>query len=205
MRMTAIGQKLSSTSYFVDNTHCYSSIGLALTNYLEPITQYTFAIQKVSLHNERSEWTYLQNKPDLPNFPPDLKFYLNKSYWTHVVKKSIIGIIVLVMSLGAFLGIYRIGSPEVVIVNQSSQHVTELIVKLPSNRIVFGSVSPKSESTIFYSWLQAEGEYEYQISFSRGSNQAGKCGYVTPYEIGKRLTLIVRADLTVTCDESSKG
>ena len=121
-----------------------------------------------------------------------------------MLKKSIIGIIVLVVSLGAFLGIYLIGSPEVVIVNQPSQHVTELIIKLPSNRLVFGSISPKSESRIFYSWSQEEGTYKYQVSFSGGSNQTGKCGYVTLYEIGKRLTLIVHADLTVTCDESSK-
>ncbi len=121
-----------------------------------------------------------------------------------MVKKSIIGIIVLVVSLGAFLGIYIIGSPEVVIVNLSSQNVNEIIVKLPSNRIVFGSISPKSESTIFYSWSQAEGVYEYQVSFAGGSNQTGKCGYVTHHEFGKRLTLIVHADLTVTCDESSK-
>jgi len=29
-------------------------------------------------------------------------------------------------------------------------------------------------------------------------------GFWVPYEIGKRLTLIVHADLTVTCDESRK-
>jgi hypothetical protein len=121
-----------------------------------------------------------------------------------MVKKSIIGIVILVVLLCALLGTYLIGSPEVTIVNQSGQHITELIVKLPSNRIVFGSISPEGESTIFYSWSQVEGMYEYQVSFSGGSNQNGKCGYVTPYEIGKRLTLIVHADLTVTCDESSK-
>ena len=121
-----------------------------------------------------------------------------------MVKKSIIGTIVLLVSLGALLRVYLIGSPEVTIVNQSGQHITELTVKLPSNRIVFGSISPESESTIFYSWSQEEGMYEYQVSFSGGSNQNGKCGYVTPYEIGKRLTLIVHADLTVTCHESSK-
>ena len=121
-----------------------------------------------------------------------------------MLKKSIIGLIVLLVLVVAILGTYVIGSPEVVIVNQSNQNVDEVVVKLPSNRIVFGSISAKSESTIFYSWSQAAGMYEYQVSFAGGSNQTGKCGYVTHHEIGKRLTLIVHADLTVTCDESSK-
>ena len=121
-----------------------------------------------------------------------------------MVKKSIISIVVLLVLLIASLGIYSIGSPEVVIVNRSSQNIDEVTVKLPSSRIVFGSISPKSESTIYYSWSQAEGMYEYQVSFAGGSSQTAKCGYVTHHEIGKRLTLIVHADLTVTCDESGK-
>lgn len=121
-----------------------------------------------------------------------------------MVKKSIIGVVVFLVLLTASFGVYVIGSPEVVIVNQSSQNVNEVTVELPSSRIVFGSISPKSESTIFYSWSQAEGRYEYQVSFAGGSSQTAKCGYVTHHEIGKRLTLIIHADLTVTCDESSK-
>lgn len=121
-----------------------------------------------------------------------------------MVKKSIISIVILLVLLLASLGIYLIGSPEVVIVNQSSQNIDEVSVKLPSSRIVFGSIPPKSESTIYYSWSQAEGVYEYQVSFADGSSQTSQCGYVTHNEMGKRLTLIVHADLTVTCDESSK-
>ena len=121
-----------------------------------------------------------------------------------MVKKSIIGITVLLVLLVTGLGIYVVGSPDVVIVNHSRQNVNEVIVKLPSSRIVFGTIPPKSESTILYSWSQAEGVYEYQVSFASGSNQTGKCGYVTHHEIGKRLTLIVHIDLTVTCEESSK-
>ena len=67
-----------------------------------------------------------------------------------MVKKSIIGIIVLLVFFVTGLGIYVIGSPDVVIVNHSSQNVNEVIVKLPSNRIVFGAISPKSKNTILY-------------------------------------------------------
>lgn len=121
-----------------------------------------------------------------------------------MVKKLIIGVVVLLGLLTASIGVYLIGSPEVVIVNRSSQNVNEVIVKMPSSQIVFGSIPPESESTIFYSWSQAEDMYEYQVSFADGSNRTAKCGYVTNHEIGKRLTLIVHADSTVTCDESSK-
>jgi hypothetical protein len=121
-----------------------------------------------------------------------------------MLKKSIIGIMLFLVLLVAGLGIYIVGSPDVVIKNHSSQNLNEIIVKLPSSRIVFGVISPKTESSIFYSWSQAEGVYEYQVSFASGLNQTGKCGHVTHHEIGKRLTLIVHMDLTVTCEESSK-
>jgi hypothetical protein len=121
-----------------------------------------------------------------------------------MVKKSIISIVILLVLFMASLGIYLIASPEVVIVNRSSQNIDEVIVKLPSSRIVFGSISAKSESCIYYSWSQAEGVYEYQVSFAGGSSQVAQCGNVTDHEMGKRLTLIVHEDLTVTCDESSK-
>lgn len=121
-----------------------------------------------------------------------------------MIKKLIIGIIVLLASLITGFGICSIGSPEIVFVNDSSQSISEVIVKLPSNRVVFGAVSPKSESTIYYSWTQADGVYEYQVLLPGGLNQSGRCGYVTQQEIGKRLTLIVHTDLTVTCEESSK-
>ena len=121
-----------------------------------------------------------------------------------MVKKSIIGILVLLVLLGSGFGLFQIGSPEVVIVNHSSQYINEVIVKLPSNRIVFGVISPESESTIFYSWSQAEGVYDYQVLFANGLIQTGNCGSVIHHEIGKRFTLIVHADLTVMCEESSK-
>ncbi|MFT5481908.1 MAG: hypothetical protein ACI9GW_000553 [Halieaceae bacterium] len=121
-----------------------------------------------------------------------------------MVKKFVLGIVVLLVIFAAGLGIYAVGSPEVVIVNRSSQNVNEVIVKLPSNRIVFGAIAPRSESTIFYSWSQSEGVYDYLVSFAHGLNRTGKCGYVTRHEIGKRLSLIVHVDLTITCEESSK-
>jgi hypothetical protein len=110
----------------------------------------------------------------------------------------------LLVLLATGFGIYTISSPDVVIVNHSSQMINEVIVKLPSNRIVFGAISPKSESTILYSWSQAEGVYEYQVSFAGKFNQTGKCGHVTDHEIAKRLTINVHIDLTVSCEESSK-
>jgi len=121
-----------------------------------------------------------------------------------MVKKLIIGIFIFLVSVVTGLGVYSICSPEIVIVNDSSQSVNKVTVKLPSNRIVFGAVSPKSKSAIYYSWAQSEGVYEYQISLSGGLNLSGRCGHVTDHEIGKRLTLIVHVDSSVTCEESSK-
>jgi hypothetical protein len=121
-----------------------------------------------------------------------------------MMKKLIIGIAIILALFTTGFGVYFMGSPEVVIMNHSSQYISEVIVKLPSNRIVFGAIAPKADSTIFYSWSQADGVYEYQISFANGVTQDGKCGYVTHHQIGKRLLLRVKADLNVICNETSK-
>ena len=130
--------------------------------------------------------------------------YLSVSNWIEMIKKSIIAIVILATFFTTGFGVYVIGSPEIVIVNHSSQFINQVIVTLPSNRIVFGEIAPMADSTIFYSWTQPDGVYEYQISFTSGAIINGRCGYVTNHDIGKRLLLSVEPDLKIICRESSK-
>jgi hypothetical protein len=99
---------------------------------------------------------------------------------------------------------YIIATPEIVIVNLSNQPIEEVVVRLPSNRIVFGQIQANRDSTIYYSWSQSDGAYEYEMRFPGQAIRSGRCGYVTNGEIGKRLTLTVDQNLVVTCVESNK-
>jgi len=88
--------------------------------------------------------------------------------------------------------------------NLSAFTVREVVVQLPSNRIVFGEILPGSESTIYYSATQSDGVYSYSVDFVSAPRLVGSCGYVTNNEIGKRLRLVVETEGRVGCRESSK-
>ena len=109
------------------------------------------------------------------------------------------------VALGA-IGIfaYTLVSPEIVIVNSSASTLQEVIVQLPSNRIVFGEIQPDSKSTIYYSATQSDGEYSYSVSFKGAPPLVGSCGSVTDSEFGKRLQLVVLRNGSVECREEIK-
>ena len=113
---------------------------------------------------------------------------------------------VLILAGLSFAGIagYRTVSPEILVANESLFTIDEVVIQLPSNRIVFGEVLPGSESSIYYSPSQADGTYNYSVSLNNGNRLSGTCGYVTNSEFGKRLRLAVNAEVEVGCRESSK-
>lgn len=99
---------------------------------------------------------------------------------------------------------YRLVSPEIVVANESAAVVMEVVVQLPSNRVVFGSVSPGMQSAIYYSSDQADGTYDYTFTFNGAPDETGSCGYVTAGEYGKRVTLLVTAATSIECHETNK-
>jgi len=40
-----------------------------------PTKRYIVAKQRLSIQNEVKRWAYPENKPDMPDFPPNLKLY----------------------------------------------------------------------------------------------------------------------------------
>ena len=121
-----------------------------------------------------------------------------------MIKKTVLFVLVLIGVSFAGIVAYRIISPEIVIVNISPHTIREAVIHLPSNRISFGEIAPGSENSIYYSVSQADGTYNYSLTFSNGNSISGSCGYVTNSEFGKRLQFIVNVSEEVECQESNK-
>ena len=100
--------------------------------------------------------------------------------------------------------ISRLVSPEIVIANAGSIPVREVIVQLPSSRVVFGAVQSGGESAIYYGASQADGAYEYSVLLEDGSSWSGRCGYVTDSDHGKRLRLTILGADRSECVEDNK-
>ena len=118
-------------------------------------------------------------------------------------KLAIIFTVLIGLGVMGVLG-YRLASPEIAVANVSGSTIQEVIVELPSNRIVFGSIQPGSESTIYYSATQREGVYSYSISFVDAPPLVGSCGYVTNSEYGKRVQMVISRNGLVECREANK-
>lgn len=120
------------------------------------------------------------------------------------MKKLAIILTVLVALGGMGVIAYRLASPEIIVANVSGSTIQEVIIELPSNRIVFGAIQPGTESTIYYSTTQGDGVYSYSISLVGAPPLVGSCGYVTNSEFGKRVLLVVSGKGPVECRESNK-
>ena len=98
---------------------------------------------------------------------------------------------------------YRLAAPEIVVVNRSGQVIDEGVVQLPTNRIVFDRIAADENVSIYYTWTQTDGSYQYSVKIDNDII-SDHCGYITNHEIGKRLTLIINKESQVTCEESHK-
>jgi hypothetical protein len=100
--------------------------------------------------------------------------------------------------------VYRLATPEITVANASQSEIEEVVIQLPSNRVVFGEVPPGAASTIYYSASQADGAYDYSVRFPGEPVLSGSCGHVTKSDHGKRLQLIILGPESVECRESNK-
>lgn len=98
----------------------------------------------------------------------------------------------------------RLASPEIRVENRSAMAIAELVVQLPSSRVSFGPVQPGTDSGIYYSARQAEGQYAYAVRFEGGETVEGACGEVIPSDFAKRLRLVVSSPDDVECREENK-
>lgn len=108
--------------------------------------------------------------------------------------------------VAALLGLitFRLASPEIEVRNAGAISIEEVVITLPSNRVVFGTIEPGAGSTIYYSVDQTDGVYQYSINFGDQVSLSATCGYVSSGGYGKRLRLVVHGSQRVECVETNK-
>ncbi|MDO6776732.1 hypothetical protein ACFL6Z_06490 [Pseudomonadota bacterium] len=90
-------------------------------------------------------------------------------------------------------------SPSLTISNQSAQGVESAVVKLPHSRLDFGDIAAMHTNTLYYDLAQLDGAYRYHIELDSGEIIAGECGYITNFEIHKRVVITISEAATMSC------
>lgn len=104
-----------------------------------------------------------------------------------------------VVGLVAYFGYFFI-SPNITVVNSSSEEVSKIVVALPGSRLDFGALEPGAENTIYYSISQADGAYTTSITTASGVNMEKSCGSVTNNEFHKRVRITLTAARDLICE-----
>ena len=93
---------------------------------------------------------------------------------------------------------YRLLSPKVEVINQSSFAIQEVTLNLPSSRVTFGAIEPGSTATIFYSTQKKSGTLDYSVRVNdimhNGSlpySDSGEYGRVIRIEVDTQGTVAV--------------
>ena len=113
------------------------------------------------------------------------------------MKKLIIAL-VFAMTL-MFVGVtaYRLLSPKVVVINQSSFPIQDVTLNLPSSRVTFGAIEPGSTSTIYYSLQKMSGSLDYRVQVNDIAHK-GSLPYSDSGEFGRVIQVEVDAKGFVT-------
>ncbi|MCL1066388.1 hypothetical protein L2735_06150 [Shewanella olleyana] len=91
-------------------------------------------------------------------------------------------------------------SPSVTVKNNSEFVIDSAVINLPLTRLDFGEINTSSKNTIYYDLAQLDGQYEYELQLNSGDTLKGKCGYVTNFEINKRVVLILNDIGEISCN-----
>jgi hypothetical protein len=89
--------------------------------------------------------------------------------------------------------------PSVTIVNKSGDVIEQAVVTLPNSKLNFGALIDGEENTLHYSLEQSDGVYNYLFKNKSSVVFRGKCGYVTSYEINKRVVITFNKNNEVVC------
>ena len=89
--------------------------------------------------------------------------------------------------------------PSVTIENQSGVTFKRVEVILPSSKLNFGTMNDGDFNTLHYSFGQNDGVYTYQFENENSAVLSGSCGYVTGYEVHKRVIITINDNNQVSC------
>lgn len=113
------------------------------------------------------------------------------------MKKLIIALASAVALMFGGVIAYRLLSPKVVVINQSSFAIQEVTLDLPSSRVSFGAVKPGSTSTIYYSAQKKSGTLNYRVQVNDIAHD-GTLPYSDSGEYGRVIRVEVDAQGIVT-------
>jgi hypothetical protein len=106
------------------------------------------------------------------------------------LKKLIIALVSAMTLMFVGVTAYRLLTPKVVVINQSSSAIQEVTLNLPTSRVTFGTIEPGGTSTIYYSRQKMSGTLDYRIqvndivhSGSLPYSDSGEHGRVIQIEI----------------------
>jgi len=109
-----------------------------------------------------------------------------------------ISTVILFLVVSAYY-LYFYISPNVSVINQSENRISNINVRLTESNMDFGSLEPGETNTIYYSLFQKEGSYQYSIEVG-DERITGFCGYITKYEFNKRFVVSVSKRKQVSCE-----
>ncbi|PMG80282.1 hypothetical protein BCU84_04090 [Shewanella sp. 10N.286.51.B7] len=94
---------------------------------------------------------------------------------------------------------YFYASPSVTLENRSEFVIESAIINLPLSRLDFGEIHTSQDNTIYYDLAQLDGQYEYHLLLDSGDLLEGTCGYITNFEINKRVVLVLNDIGEISC------
>ena len=93
--------------------------------------------------------------------------------------------------LSACVIAYRLAAPEVEFGTRRAG--CEVVVQLPSSRVVFGPIRRGKAYTIYHSAAQADGPYAYVVGFAEAPDLGSRCSRLSGSHYGKRMELVISA------------
>ncbi len=91
-------------------------------------------------------------------------------------------------------------TPRIIIDNQSEAALDQVIIDLPSSRIVVDDMPASSQQQHFHSPSQPDGNYNYIVTLGDGQRRIGSCGHVTNNMWGAKMKVIVEPGFEVRCE-----
>ena len=85
------------------------------------------------------------------------------------------------------------------VVNNSGVLLKQVEVALPESNLNFGALIEGEQNTLHYSLKQINGFYHYKFTSQDSIVLDGTCGYITNYELNKRVVITLDKNRQVVC------
>lgn len=119
---------------------------------------------------------------------------------SRLLANILIGLLILSASVALAYSLLCWLTPAVIVANNGTAVISDIVVQLPSNTLRFDRLKPGQRAQIYYDADQKEGQYTIALNLSAKSVTAN-CGAVARSEWGKRMVIEVSKDGSIECKE----